>query len=199
MLREYKFRGWDATGQKGWVCGDLVHNKKVTKTGLEDRVMVGGYEVVPDSVGECTGVKCSRRTFIYEGDIISCREYLKGEMSSIQHRFVYYADGAFLAAFLEGEPRPKLLCELHLISVFGTIYEQNNKKQDTGIFAKKLHDCDLSVRSLICLKSADIETVGELCRRKKTDLLRLRNFGKRSLAEIEDFLHDNGLDFEMNI
>lgn len=127
-MREYKFRGLDATGQKGWVYGDLVHNKKVTKTGLEDRVMVGGYEVLPESVGQCTGVKCSRRTLIYEGDIISCREYLgNGEMSSIQRRYVYYIDGAFLAAFLEGEAKPKLLCELHLISIFGTIYEQNKK------------------------------------------------------------------------
>lgn len=67
-MTEYKFRGWDAVGKKGWVFGDLVHNKKVTKTGLEDRVMVGGYEVVPESVGirlyEVEGV-----TF-YDGDIV---------------------------------------------------------------------------------------------------------------------------------
>lgn len=36
----WSFRGWDATGQHGWVYGDLVHNKKITETGLEDRVMV---------------------------------------------------------------------------------------------------------------------------------------------------------------
>ena len=54
-MREYVFRGYDAVGDKGWVYGDLVHNKKVTKTGLEDRVMVGGYEVVPESVGLFTG------------------------------------------------------------------------------------------------------------------------------------------------
>ena len=52
---EYKFRGFDATGQKGWVYGDLVHNQKVTRTGLEPRVMVGGYEVVSESVGLFTG------------------------------------------------------------------------------------------------------------------------------------------------
>ena len=51
MCRVIKFRGWDATGQKGWVYGDLVHNQKVTKEGLEPRVMVGGYEVIPESVG----------------------------------------------------------------------------------------------------------------------------------------------------
>ena len=69
---EYKFRGFDATGQKGWVYGDLVHNKKVTKTGLEDRVMVGGYEVVPESVSICTGLKDSKDRELWDGDILSC-------------------------------------------------------------------------------------------------------------------------------
>ena len=67
---EWKFRGWDATGQKGWVYGDLVHNQKVTKTGLEPRVMVGGYEVVPESVGLWTGKKDSNGKDIFVGDIL---------------------------------------------------------------------------------------------------------------------------------
>ena len=64
------FRGWDAVGSKGWVYGDLVHNKKVTVGGLDDRVMVGGYEVVPDSVGQCTGFRDADGRLIYEGDIV---------------------------------------------------------------------------------------------------------------------------------
>ena len=70
MIR-WGFRGWDATGQKGWVYGDLVHNQKVTRTGLEPRVMVGGYEVVPDSVSLCTGIKDKKGAMIYGGDIVS--------------------------------------------------------------------------------------------------------------------------------
>ena len=66
----WKFRGWDAVGSKGWVYGDLVHNLKVTKERDLQRVMVGGYEVDPDSVGLCTGIKDMEGTMIYEGDIV---------------------------------------------------------------------------------------------------------------------------------
>jgi len=70
---EYRFRGWDAVGYKGWVYGDLVHNKRVD---LTDRVMVGGYEVVPESVGMWTGLNDEVGCPIYEGDIVRCNEFL---------------------------------------------------------------------------------------------------------------------------
>lgn len=70
IMREIKFRGWDVIGKK-WVYGDLVHNQKVTQTGLEPRVMVGGYEVDPESVGVCIGKRDDGGEVLYEGDICS--------------------------------------------------------------------------------------------------------------------------------
>ncbi|MBR6432265.1 MAG: DNA-directed RNA polymerase subunit alpha, partial [Muribaculaceae bacterium] len=64
---------------------------------------------------------------------------------------------------------------------------------------QKLVDMDLSVRALNCLKSAEVETLGELVVFNKTDLLKFRNFGKKSLSELEELLASLGLSFGMDI
>jgi DNA-directed RNA polymerase subunit alpha len=63
----------------------------------------------------------------------------------------------------------------------------------------KLVDMDLSVRALNCLKAADVETLGELVAFNKNDLLKFRNFGKKSLTELEDLVQTKGLQFGMNV
>ncbi len=63
----------------------------------------------------------------------------------------------------------------------------------------KLVDMDLSVRALNCLKAADIETLGDLVSYNKNDLLKFRNFGKKSLTELEDLVDNKGLSFGMNV
>lgn len=63
----------------------------------------------------------------------------------------------------------------------------------------KLIDMDLSVRALNCLKAADVETLGELVSFNKNDLLKFRNFGKKSLTELEDLVHSKNLHFGMNL
>jgi DNA-directed RNA polymerase subunit alpha len=61
----------------------------------------------------------------------------------------------------------------------------------------KLVDLDLSVRALNCLKAAEVETLGELVAFNKNDLLKFRNFGKKSLTELDELLEDKNLTFGM--
>ncbi len=63
----------------------------------------------------------------------------------------------------------------------------------------KLVDLDLSVRALNCLKAADVETLGDLVTFNKNDLLKFRNFGKKSLTELEELVKMKNLEFGMNI
>lgn len=63
----------------------------------------------------------------------------------------------------------------------------------------RLDDMDVSVRALNCLKSAEIATLGELVVYKKEDLIKFRNFGKKSLDELQHLLESKGLHFGMNI
>ena len=63
----------------------------------------------------------------------------------------------------------------------------------------KLVDMDLSVRALNCFKSAEVETLGELVVFNKTDLLKFRNFGKKSLTELDELLASLNLSFGMDI
>ena len=67
------------------------------------------------------------------------------------------------------------------------------------LLKSKLTDMDLSVRALNCLKSAEVETLAELVVFNKTDLLKFRNFGKKSLTELEELLTTLGLSFGMDI
>ncbi len=63
----------------------------------------------------------------------------------------------------------------------------------------KLVDLDLSVRALNCLKAADVDSLGDLVQYNRTDLLKFRNFGKKSLAELDDKLGELNLTFAMDI
>jgi DNA-directed RNA polymerase subunit alpha len=63
----------------------------------------------------------------------------------------------------------------------------------------KLIDLDLSVRALNCLKAAEVETLGDLVKFNKNDLLKFRNFGKKSLTELDELLESMNLSFGMDV
>ena len=63
----------------------------------------------------------------------------------------------------------------------------------------KLVDMNLSVRALNCLKAAEVDTLGELVQLNKSDLLKFRNFGKKSLTELDDLLESLNLSFGTDI
>lgn len=89
-----------------------------------------------------------------------------------------------------------------------TFEEQVNKTQESfneeynrmrQLLNQKLIDLDLSVRALNCLKAAEVDTLGELVTYHRSDLLKFRNFGKKSLTELDELLEKNGLAFGMDI
>ena len=67
------------------------------------------------------------------------------------------------------------------------------------LLKRKLSDLNLSVRALNCLKAAEVESLGQLVQHNKNDLLKFRNFGKKSLTELEELLDSLSLSFGMDI
>lgn len=67
------------------------------------------------------------------------------------------------------------------------------------LLKKRLVDLDLSVRALNCLKGADVHTLGDLVKYQKEDLLKFRNFGRKSLSELEQLLESFNLQFGMDV
>jgi hypothetical protein len=76
---------------------------------------------------------------------------------------------------------------------------QLGKAVDQDLLATRLGDLDLSVRALNSLKEAEIETVADLVRLQKTDLLKYKNFSKRAIVELSEWLEQHGLSFGMNV
>jgi DNA-directed RNA polymerase subunit alpha len=62
-----------------------------------------------------------------------------------------------------------------------------------------LSDLDLSVRAYNCLKAADIKSLADLVSYDIADLLKFRNFGKKSLSELEELVRDKGLTFGIDV
>ena len=112
------------------------------------------------------------------------KDALKEAAKILIHHFMLFSDEKITLEATEGEGNEEFDEEvLHMRQLLKT----------------KLTDIDLSVRALNCLKAAEVHTLGELVQYQKTDLLKFRNFGKKSLAELDDLLASLNLSFGTDI
>jgi DNA-directed RNA polymerase subunit alpha len=73
------------------------------------------------------------------------------------------------------------------------------KQRIANLLRTSIEDLNLSVRAYNCLKSANINSIGELVARDEHDLLKFRNFGKKSLTELIDVIEEKNLQFGMDV
>ena len=120
---------------------------------------------------------------ITNGSILP-KDALKGAAKILIHHFMLFSD-------------EKITLETQVADT-NEVFDAE-KLHMRQLLKSKLVDMDLSVRALNCLKSAEVETLAELVVFNKTDLLKFRNFGKKSLTELEDLLTSLNLSFGMDI
>ena len=68
-----------------------------------------------------------------------------------------------------------------------------------GQLDKSVEELELSVRSSNCLRAAEIKSIGDLVQKTESEMLKYRNFGRKSLKEIQDLLAEMGLSFGMDV
>lgn len=100
----------------------------------------------------------------------------------------------------------KILCEYYrtFINFDEEIVSVQRDDEDVSLpdenpnFQRSVDELELSIRSLNCLKNANIKTIKELAAKSEAEILKTKNFGKKSLLEIKQVLHSMGFDFGMN-
>jgi uncharacterized phage protein (TIGR01671 family) len=126
-MRTIKFRGKDVFTDT-WKYGDLVHNQKITTTGLEPRTMVGGYEVKKETVSQYTGINDCNGKEIYEGDIL--RYIDDNKVKKKYDRVVVYYKGSYFLRNIKTY-RDTLLLDFYVNEklskwkIIGNIFDNN--------------------------------------------------------------------------
>jgi len=117
------------------------------------------------------------------------KDALKEAAKVLIHHFMLFSDEKIVIN-LEKEP-----------VVTNPLQEEldDNLTHTRQLLKTKLTDLDLSVRALNCLKAAELETIGQLVSYNKHDLLKFRNFGKKSLTELDNMVKSKGLEFGMKV
>jgi DNA-directed RNA polymerase subunit alpha len=111
-------------------------------------------------------------------------EALKGAANILIKHFMLFSDqNMILETPQQGEPETVDEEMLHMRKLLKT----------------PLNDLDLSVRAYNCLKAADVKTLGDLVQLEISDMMKFRNFGKKSLAELEQLVADKNLTFGMDV
>lgn len=86
-----------------------------------------------------------------------------------------------------------------LVEGYPPVIEESEHERLRKILMKPIDDLEISVRAHNCLRSNGIKTIGELVSFDKSDLLKFRNFGRKSLEELETIIESLGLEFGMNV
>ncbi|MEA1928109.1 MAG: DNA-directed RNA polymerase subunit alpha, partial [Candidatus Auribacterota bacterium] len=89
--------------------------------------------------------------------------------------------------------------ELYAVEFEEEVEEENKEDKQQKLLGMPISEIELSVRSHNCIESADIQTIGDLASRTEAEMLKYRNFGKKSLDEIKSILHSLGLSLGMDV
>ena len=88
--------------------------------------------------------------------------------------------------------------KMKLIMQEGEKEEEQSEEVPPSVFSIRLVNCDLPVRILNVTKAADIDTIGDLVQYSKFEMAKFRNFGKKSLMQLDGFIHEMGLEWGMD-
>lgn len=169
-------------------CGDLTERDGAV---LEDRLKGKSLEDISSRHG-ITRERCrqiAEKAIRRAGSLIKLKEKLEERQQMLSDIAALKQEVTYLRSQLEHQATPAITPDEHLFKLLST----------------NIRDCGLSVRTTNCLVYGDrysvsaYQTLGDVCRSTITDLLKLRNFGRKSLLELEEYLESNGLSFGMDV